>query len=210
MSDKEIKNAKPTLTAVPCSLEVTKLEVRNAEQLPTLLARAFGESTIAGIVWATNGTRSINGLNPATTGKEATLEVSSPNGFDMARVYEARIWRVTNANRDDATLAHEFRWVNGVGAVELTLTSGRPKTSSEVTESVSVSGWFHKVSYLQHKSASSSDRDSTSEPTSGQTQQDKQHAAAKPMTAVEFIQEEHKYGNTVVVDQLFTGEWNQL
>jgi hypothetical protein len=27
------------------------------------------------------------------------------------------------------------------------------------------------------------------------------------MTAVEFIQEEDKYGNTVVVDQLFTGEW---
>ena len=64
------------------------------------------------------------------------------------------------------------------------------------------------MSYLQHKSASSSDRDSTSEPTSGQTQQDKQHAAAKPMTAVEFIQEEDKYGNTVVTDQLFTGKWN--
>ena len=30
------------------------------------------------------------------------------------------------------------------------------------------------------------------------------------MTALEFIQEEDKYGNTVVVDQLFTGEWNQL
>ena len=29
------------------------------------------------------------------------------------------------------------------------------------------------------------------------------------MTAVEFIQEEDKYGNTVVVDQLFTGEWAQ-
>jgi hypothetical protein len=28
------------------------------------------------------------------------------------------------------------------------------------------------------------------------------------MTAVEFIQEEDKYGNTVVVDQLFTGRWN--
>ena len=210
MSDKEIKNAKPTLTAVPCSLEVTKLEVRNAEQLPTLLARAFGESTIAGIVWATNGTRSINGLNPATTGKEATLEVSSPNGFDMARVYEARIWRVTNANRDDATLAHEFRWVNGVGAVELTLTSGRPKTSSEVTESVSVSGWFHKVSYLQHESTATRKEESAPDTSTGQTKQSKQDTATNDMSALEFIQEEDKYGNTVVVDQLFTGEWNQL
>lgn len=207
MSNKDTKNAKPTLTTAPCSLEITELKVHNTEQLPTLLARTFGESTIAGIVWATNGTRSVNGLSPASPGQEATLKVSSPAGFDMARVYEARIWRVTNANRDDATLAHEFRWVNGVGAVELTLTSGRPKTSSEVTESVSVSGWFHKVSYLQHKSASSSDRDSTSEPTSGQTEQDEQHADAKPMTAVEFIQEE-KYGNTVVVEQLFTGKWS--
>ena len=207
MSDKEMKNAKPTLTAIPCSLEITKLEVHNAEQLPTLLAHAFGESTIAGIVWATNGTRSINGLTPATTGKEATLEVSSPEGFDIARVYEARIWRVIDANKDDATLAHEFRWVNGVGAVELMLTSDRPKASSEGTESVSVSGWFHKVSYLQHKSAATNKEESAPDTSTGQTKQSKQDTANTDMSALEFIQEEDEYGNTVVVDQLFTGEW---
>lgn len=207
MSNKDTKNAKPTLTTAPCNLEITELQVHNTEQLPTLLARTFGESTIAGIVWATNGTRSVNGLSPASPGQEATLKVSSPAGFDMARVYEARIWRVMDANRDDATLAHEFRWVNGVGAVELTLTKGTAKAASEGSEPKPVSGWFHKVSYLQHQSAEGSDAVSSSEATSAQTGESKENATTKQMTAVEFILEENEYGNTVVVDQLFTGRW---
>ena len=208
MSDKENKNAKPTLTAVPCSLEVTQLEVHNAEQLPTLLARAFRESTIAGIVWATNGTRSINGLNPATTGKEATLEVSSPDGFDMARVYEARIWRVIDANRDDATLAHEFRWVNGVSAVELKVTAGTDSSQSNGSKGSGDRGWVHAVQYLQHVPSSRS----TANPRTDSTDNESNHACGgngvSHMTALEFIQEEDKYGNTVVVDQLFTGKWD--
>ena len=95
-----------------------------------------------------------------------------------------------------------------VGAVELTLTADTSEAASEGTESASVSGWAHKVSYLQHASSGSGDTDSASEPTYGQTEQDEQQAATKPMTAVEFIREEDKYGNTVVVDQLFTGRWN--
>ena len=103
----------------------------------------------------------------------------------MARVCEARIWRVIDANRDDATLAHEFRWVNGVGAVELTLTSGRPKTSSEVTESVSVSGWFHKVSYLQHKSAATSKEESAPDTNTDQPKQGKKDSPTNDMSALE-------------------------
>ena len=98
--------------------------------------------------------------------------------------------------------------MNGVGAVELTLTSGRPKTSSEVTESVSVSGWFNKVSYLQHKSAATSKEESAPDTGTRQTKQGKQDPPTNDMSALEFIQEEDKYGNTVVVEQLFTGKWS--
>ena len=209
MSDKEIENGDREAATVPCCLEVTEHEIHGAAELPTLLARVFEDGEIAGIAWATNGTRSVNGLNPASPGQGATLKVSSPDSFDISQVYEARIWRVINNNGDDATLAHELRWVNGVGAVELTLTANTTKASSEGSESgmPCVSGWAHKVSYVQHESSGSGDTDSVSEPTSGRTEQDGQHVTTKPMTAVEFIQEEDKYGNTVVVDQLFTGEW---
>ena len=107
---------------------------------------------------ATDGARAVSGINPTSAGPDATLEVSSPDSFDIERVYEARIWRVIDANRDDATIAHEFRWVNGVGAVELTLTEDTAEAVSESSESKPVSGWFHKVIYLQHQSAEGSGR----------------------------------------------------
>lgn len=176
-------------------------------------ARTHSGEDVQGLAFATNGTWPVLSFDKRSSAGKPKLSVTPIDGrdFDPTKVFELRLWvpvTLPNEPAEGNVLAREYRWINGVGAVEVTLTSGRPKTSSEVTGSVSVSGWFHKVSYLQHKSASSSDRDSTSEPTSGQTQQDKQHAAAKPMTAVEFIQEEDKYGNTVVTDQLFTGKWN--
>ena len=207
MSDKEINNARPTLTALPCSLEITELEVDNAKQLPTLLAQTFGESTIAGIVWTTNGTRSINGLDPASAGKEATLNVASPDGFDMARVYEARIWRVIDANRD-ATLAHEFRWVNGVGAVELKVTAGTDSSQSSISKGAGDGGWVHSVQYLEHVPSNWSTANPETDSTDNKSDQGGGRTGASHMTALEFIQEEDKYGNTVVIDQLFTGKWN--
>ncbi len=176
-------------------------------------ARTHSGGDVQGLAFATNGTWTVLGFDKGSSAKKPKLSVTPIDGreFDPTKVFELRLWVPVKLPDEPAggdVLAHEFRWVNGVGAVELTLTSGRPKTSSEVTESVSVSGWFHKVSYLQHKSAASSDRDSTSEPTSGQTEQDEQHAATDNMTAVEFIQEEDKYRNTVVVEQLFTGRWS--
>jgi hypothetical protein len=176
-------------------------------------ARTHSGGYVQGLAFATNGTWTVLGFDKGSSAKKPKLSVTPIDGreFDPTKVFELRLWVPVKLPDEPAggdVLAHEFRWVNGVGAVELTLTYGRPKTSSEVTESVSVSGWFHKVSYLQHKSAASSDRDSTSEPTSAQTEQDEQHAATDNMTAVEFIQEEDKYGNTVVVEQLFTGKWS--
>lgn len=209
MSDKEYKNNDHEAVTVPCCLKVTEHKIRGAVEVPTLLARVFTDGKIAGIIWATDGTRSIDGLNPASPGQGATLKVSSPDGFDISQVYEARIWRVTTDIEEDATLAHEFRWVNGVNAVELTLTANTAKASSKEPESGKpyVSGWANKVSYLHHESSGSGDTDSAPEHTSGRAEQDEQHAKTKQMTAVEFIREEDKYGNTVVVDQLFTGEW---
>lgn len=208
MSDKETKNNDHEAVTVPCCLKAIEHEIHGVAELPALLARVFTDGKIVGIVWATDGTRSVNGLNPASPGQGETLKVSSPDGFDISQVYEAHIWRVINNNGDDATLAHELRWVNGVGAVELTLTANTAKASSEGSElgKPYVSGWANKVSYLQHESAASDNADSASEATTGQ-EEDQAHAATKPMTAVEFIREEDRYGNTVVVDQLFTGEW---
>lgn len=168
---------------------------------------------VQGLAFATNGTWTVLGFDKVSSAEAPNLSVAPIDGreFDPTKIFELRLWvpvKLPDEPAEGDVLAHEYRWVNGVGAVELTLTVGTAEASSEVTESVSVSGWFRKVSYLQHKSAASSERDSASDPTSGQTEQDEQHAATDNMTAVEFIQEEDKYGNTVVVDQLFTGEWN--
>ena len=175
-------------------------------------ARTHSGRDVQGLAFATNGTWTVLGFDKGSSAEKPKLSVTPIDGreFDPTNVFELRLWvpvKLPDEPAGGAVLAHEYRWVNGVDAVELTLTAARPEAPSKDTEPASVSGWFHKVSYLQHKSAASSDRDSTSEPTSGQTEQDEQHADAKPMTAVEFIQEE-KYGNTVVVEQLFTGKWS--
>ena len=193
MSNEEIKNDEHSSTTAPCRLEVTEHKIHRAVELPTLLAHSFEDGKIAGIVWATNGTRQVTDVKSAR--------------FDDSGTYEIRLWQVIDDADTDSTLAHEFRWANGVGAVELTLTEYTAEATSVGSESKPVSGWFRKVSYLQHESSGSGDTDSASEPTSGRTEQDEQYVATKPMTAVEFIHEEDKYGNTVVVDQLFTGEW---
>mgnify|MGYP006906805595 FL=1 len=193
MSDKEIENGDREAATVPCCLEVTEHEIHGAAELPTLLARIFEDGKIAGIMWATNGTRQVPDVKSAR--------------FDDSGTYEIRLWQVIDDADTDSTLAHEFRWANGVGAVELTLTEDTAEATSEGSESKPVSGWFRKVSYLQHQSAEDSDADSSSEATSAQTGESKENATTKQMTTVEFIQAEDKYGNTVVVDQLFTGEW---
>ena len=194
MSDEEIKNDEHTSTTVPCRLEVTEHKIHRAVELPTLLAHKFKDGKIAGIVWATNGTRQVADVKSAR--------------FDDSGTYEIRLWQVIDDADTDSTLAHEFRWAHGVGAVELTLTEDTAEATSEGSESKPVSGWFRKVSYLQHQSTKGSDADSASEPTSAQTGESKENTTAKQMTAVEFIQQEDKYGNTVVVDQLFTGKWS--
>ena len=177
-------------------------------------ARKHSGEDVLGLAFATNGTWTVLGFDKGSSAKKPKLSVTPIDGreFDPTKVFELRLWvpvKLPDEPAEGDVLAHECRWVNGVGAVELTLTSGRPKAPSEGTESAPVGGWFHKVSYLQHKSAATSKEESTPDTSTGQTKQGKQDTATNDMSALEFIQEEDKYGNTVVVDQLFTGEWAQ-
>ena len=193
MIETNIDNHGRAANLLPCHLTTTNHIVDTATALAAYIDAKFAAHEFVGIVWATNGTRQVSDVKSAS--------------FDDSRTYEIRFWRVIDSDNAVSTLAHEFRWVNGMGAVELTLTRDTPDAASEASESKPVSGWFHKVSYLQHESAADSDADSSSEAPSAQTGKSKENATTKQMTAVEFIREEDKYGNTVVADQLFTGEW---
>lgn len=193
MNETNVDNDGRAANLLPCHLTATNHIIDNATALAAYIDAKFADHEFAGIVWATDGTRRVP-------------DVQSAN-FDDSRTYEIRIWQVIGSNNADSTLAHEFRWVNGVGAIELTLTKGTANAASEDPEPKPISGWFHKVSYLQHQSAEGSDADSSSA-ASAQTGESKENTATKQMAAVEFIQQEDKYGNTIIVDQLFTGKWN--
>ena len=193
MNETNIDNHGRAANLLPCHLTTTNHIIDNATALAAHIDAKFADHEFVGIVWTTNGTHRVPDVKSSS--------------FDDSRTYEIRIWQVIGSDNADSTLAHEFRWVSGVGSVELTLTKATANAASEDPESQPVSGWFRKVSYLQHQSAEGSDADSFSEATSAQTGESKENATTKQMTAVEFIQAEDKYGNTVVVDQLFTGEW---
>jgi len=195
MNETNIDNHGRAANLLPCHLTTTNHIIDNPTALAAHIDAKFAAHEFVGIVWTTNGTHRVPDVKSSS--------------FDNSRTYEIRIWQVIGSDNADSTLAHEFRWVNGVGAVELTLTKGTANAPSEDPESQPVSGWFHKVSYLQHESTEGSNADSTSETPSPQTGESKENTTTKQMTAVEFIQQEDKYGNTVVVDQLFTGEWGR-
>lgn len=176
-------------------------------------ARKHSSEDVQGLAFATNGTWTVLGFDKVSSTEAPKLTVAPIDGreFDPTKVFELRLWvpvKLHDEPTEGDVLAHEYRWANGVGAVELTLTSGRPKAPSEGTESAPVGGWFHKVNYLQHKSAATSKEESAPDTGTRQTKQGKQDPTTNDMSALEFIQEEDKYGNTVVVDQLFTGRWS--
>ena len=176
-------------------------------------ARKHSGEDVQGLAFATNGTWTVLGFDKGSSDEKPKLSVTPIDGreFDPTKIFELRLWvpvKLPDEPTEGDVLAHEYRWANGVGAVELTLTSGRPKAPSEGTESAPVGGWFHKVSYLQHKSAATSKEESAPDTGTRQTKQSKQDLTTNDMSALEFIQEEDKYGNTVVVEQLFTGKWS--
>ena len=207
MTDKNQKAMLTHSSILPVSGDTPRLDV-----FLCYVHTHLGED-VQGLAFATNGTSIVLGFDKESSAEAPKLSVAPIDGreFDPTKLFELRLWvpvKLPDEPAEGDVLAHEYRWVNGVGAVELTLTSGRPKTSSEVTESVSVSGWFHKVSYLQHKSAATSKEESAPNTGTRQTKQGKKDSPTNDMSALEFIQEEDNYGNTVVVEQLFTGKWS--
>ena len=176
-------------------------------------ARTHSGEDVQGLAFATNGTWTVLGFDKGSSAEAPKLSVAPIDGreFDPTKLFELRLWvpvKLPDEPAEGDVLAREFRWVNGVGAVELTLTSGTAEASSEGAEAARVGGWFHKVSYLQHKSTATRKEESAPDTSTGQTKQSKQDTATNDMSALEFIREEDKYGNTVVVEQLFTGKWS--
>ena len=194
MSDDETQNDDRTTAPVPCRLEVAVHEVHSSSELPAILARMFGDCNVAGIAWATNGTWRIVKIG------DATLVASPPEGFDLARVYEAHVWEVITDEVADDRLAHEFRWVNGVGSRELTLLSLSPESPTRSESGVSADeasspiGYAYRITYMQH------------DPCRGPLEEE---TKLEPMSAIEYITEEPAYGNMVITDQLFTGAWTR-
>lgn len=176
-------------------------------------ARTHSGGDVQGLAFATNGTWTVLGFDKVSATEAPKLSVAPIDGrdFDPTKVFELRLWvpvKLPDEPAEGQVLAHEYRWVNDVDAVELTLTVGTAEASSEGTEPAPVGGWFHKVSYLQHKSVATSKEESAPNTGTRQTKQGKQDSPTNDMSALEFIQEEDNYGNTIVVDQLFTGRWS--
>lgn len=186
MTESNNDNCTHAPNVTPCRLKTSHHTVRNAADLAQRLAEVFEDGDVVGIVWATNGTWPLKGISWTHEYTKRGLDVQSAT-FDEACVYEIRAWRVIDNPRKDNTLAHEFRWTNGMNAVELTL-------SVDTREPGEPTQWANYVEYEQNA------------PSGRGSQPD--HNKTSQMTAIEYIEEDSTYGNMVVVDQLFTGKWN--
>ena len=189
----------------------------NAPCLDDFLAYVHTHSgeDVQGLAFATNGTWPVLGFDkdsPAEAPKHYIKPIKGRD-FDQDKVFELRLWVPTiqaHNPADGDVLAHEFRWVNGVGAVELRVTAGTDSSRTSGSKGSGGRGWVHAVQYLEHVPSSSSTAKHVPASPDKKSDQSGEGTTTSHMTALEFIQEEDKYGNTVVVDQLFTGEWNQL
>ena len=99
--------------------------------------------------------------------------------------------------------------MNGVGAVELRVTAGTDSSKSSGKQESGDRGWVHTVQYLQHVPSTRSTAKPIPASPENESNQSDGGKGVSHMRALEFIQVEDKYGNTVVVDQLFTGEWGR-
>ena len=170
-------------------------------------------SSVQGLAFATNGTWPVLGCDKCSSAETPKLSTTPIDGrhFDPTKIFELRLWipvTLPDKPAEGDVLAREFRWVNGMGAVELGVTAGTDSSQSSGSKGSGGRGWVHAVQYLQHvPSTRSTTKPIPASPENESNQSDEGKGGSR-MTALEFIQEEDKYGNTVVVDQLFTGEWN--
>ena len=176
-------------------------------------ARTHAGADVQGLAFATNGTWPVLGFDkrsPAKTPKFSVMPIDGRH-FEPTKVFELRLWVPVLQGHEPTggeDLAHEFRWVNGVGAVELRVTAGTGSSQTNGSEGSGDRGWVHAVQYLEHVPSSRSAAKHVPASTDNESDQSGEGTGAGHMAALEFIQEEDKYGNTIVVDQLFTGRWN--
>jgi len=168
---------------------------------------------VQGLAFATNGTWTVLGFDKGSSDAKPKLYVTSIDGreFDQTKVFELRLWvpvKLPDEHAGGDILAREFRWVNGVGAVELRVTASTDSSQSSGSKGSDGGGWVHAVQYLEHVPSGRNTANPGTDSTDNESNQSGGSTSASHMTALEFIQEEDKYGNTVVVDQLFTGRWN--
>ena len=204
------KNQKAILTHSPI--------LSNSGDTPCLdvylvYARKHSGEDVQGLAFATNGTWTVLGFDKGSSAEAPKLTVAPIDGreFDPTKIFELRLWvpvKLPDEPTEGDVLAHEYRWVNGVGAVELRVTASTDSSQSSGSKGSGGRGWVHAVQYLQHvPSTRSTTKPIPASPENESNQSDGGTGASR-MTAVEFIQEKDKYGNTVVIDQLFTGKWN--
>lgn len=164
------------------------LEVVSFEQddLVGLLGRVAGsEGALQGVAYTTSQafavTKVVLGAAPALR----YLADGALREVPLGTVYELRLWRVTAdlEAADGGLLACEWRWLNGTGAVQVTLREAAGGDGGAGTTPC----WFRPNAYLQH----------------GATLPSK---SPQKMDSIEVFQE-HEYGNTVFVDELMTGKW---
>ena len=169
---------------------------------------------VQGLAFATNGTWTVLGFDKGSSAEKPKLSVTPIDGreFDPTKLFELRLWvpvKLPDEPAEGDILAHEYRWVNGVGAVELMVTTGTDSSKSSGKQESGDRGWVHAVQYLQHVPSTRSTAKPIPASPENESNQSDGGKGVSHMTALEFIQEEDKYGNTVVVDQLFTGEWGR-
>ena len=175
-------------------------------------ARTHSGADVQGLAFATSGTWPVLGFDKCSPTETPKLSVTPIDGrhFEPTKVYELRLWIPVTLPDEPAegdVLAREYRWVNGVGDVELRVTAGTDSSQTNGSKGSGVTGWVRAVQYLEHVSSSRSTAKHVPASPDKKSNQSGGGTTTSHMTALEFIQEEDKYGNTVVVDQLFTGRW---
>jgi hypothetical protein len=191
------------------------LDSSNTPYLDDFLAYVHTHSgaDVQGLAFATNGTWPVLGVNKGSPAEVPKLSVTPIDGrhFEPTKVYELRLWipvKLPDEPAEGDVLAREYRWVNGVGAVELRVTAGTDSSQTNGSKGSGERGWVRAVQYLEHVPSSRSTAKHVPASPDKKSDQSGGGTTTSHMTALEFIQEEDKYGNTVVVEQLFTGNWS--
>lgn len=165
-----------------------------------LVRMAAGAGEASGIAYTSTGALAVRALRAAEGG--AAVTATSGGDVDLNTVYELRLWRVVDSGASAAggVVAQELRWLNGFGAVRVTVTDS-PAATDQVL--VPPGCWYRRTEYLQHQGAGPADGGGSG-PATGRGP-----GAARPvMACVEVFQSESEYSNTVFVDQIMTGRWN--